>query len=62
MNNYLYVIRASFYHFRRGLEILWEGFLNPKKFREEDRKQNELLVKVFPTILAMSVIHKSHLE
>lgn len=52
-------MRASFFHFKRGIEVLWEGLLNPEKFQKEDMKQNELLAKLFPTIVAMSVVHNS---
>jgi hypothetical protein len=62
MNKYLYVLRASFFHFKRGIEVLWEGLLNPEKFQKEDMKQNELLVKLFPTIVAMSVINMDRCE
>ena len=34
MDKYLYVLRASWYHFRRGFETLYEGFKDPEKFKK----------------------------
>jgi hypothetical protein len=60
MNKYLYVCRASMYHFRKGFETLFEGFKDPDKFQKEDREQTELMAKLFPVMVYLSMNHKPY--
>ena len=60
MNKYLYVLRASWYLFRRGFETLYEGFKDPEKFKKEDREQTMLLAKIFPVMVYLTMNHKPY--
>jgi hypothetical protein len=60
MDKYLYVLRASWYHFRRGFETLYEGFKDPDKFYKEDREQTTLLAKLFPIMVYLTMNHKPY--
>lgn len=59
MKKYIKVIKLSLFHFKMGFKTLWEGLRNPDKFNEEEKISNEILVKLFPFMLWMSINQKS---
>jgi len=39
---------------------LFEGFKDPDKFQKEDREQTELMAKLFPVMVYLSMNHKPY--
>jgi len=60
MDKYIYVLKASWFHFKKGFETLYEGFKDPDKFYKEDRETNELMAKLFPVMVYLSMNHKPY--
>ena len=59
MKKYIKVIKLSLFYFKRGFQTLWEGLRNPDKFNQEEQLSNELIAKLFPFMVWMSMNHKS---
>ena len=58
MNKYFYVLRAASFHFKNAFKTLYDGFKDPQKFYEDDKRNNEIMAKVFPMAVMMNLIHK----
>jgi len=55
MKYVFFVMQTSLYYFKKSIETLYVGLRNPVKFYEEERKQNEMIMKVLPALVATSM-------
>lgn len=62
MKYVFFVLRTSLYYIKKSIETLYVGLKNPKKFYEEEKRQNEIIMKVLPALVVSSMFTHKHFQ